>query len=92
MLVHSEGDDVGVAIRDLEPGEVVAAWLDSERRASIVVTEAVPFGHKVALEAIEAGADVTEYAVRIGRSREAIAPGQLVHTHNLRSARWQLSA
>lgn len=92
VLVHNEGDDVAVAIRDLQPGEVVAAWLDSERRAPVAVAEEVPFGHKVALKAIESGADVIEYGVRIGYSREKIAQGQLVHTHNVRSARWELSA
>ena len=91
VLVHSEGDDVGVAIRDLEAGEVLAGWLDTERRAPVTVIERVPFGHKVALEDIAEGAEVTEYAVRIGLSRQRIARGELVHTHNLRSARWPQS-
>lgn len=91
VLVHNEGDDVGVAIRDLESGEVLAGWLDSERRAPVIVTESVPFGHKVALTDIAEGAEVTEYAVRIGLSRQRISRGELVHTHNLRSARWPQS-
>ncbi len=91
VLVHNEGDDVGVAIRDLERGEVLAGWLDSERRAPVVVAEPVPFGHKVALVDIEEGADVTEYSVRVGLSRQRISRGELVHVHNLRSARWQQS-
>ena len=55
------------------------------------MTEDVPLGHKVALKPIAAGADVIEYKVRVGLAREAIEPGQLVHTHNLRSARWEAS-
>lgn len=92
VLVHNEGDDVGVAIRDLEAGEALAGWLDSERRETIVVNEAIPLGHKVALSDLEAGAEVTEYTVRIALTRAAIRRGDLVHTHNVRSARWQQSA
>ena len=91
VLVHNEGDEVGVAIRDLESGDVLAGWLDSERRAPVVVAEPVPFGHKVALVDIDEGANVTEYSVRIGLSRHRISRGELVHVHNLRSARWQQS-
>ena len=92
VLVHNEGDDVGVAIRDLDVGETVAGWLDSERRALVAVREPVAFGHKVALDDMEEGAEVTEYGVRIGITRKPIKRGDLVHTHNLRSARWPQSA
>lgn len=89
VLVHDEGDDVGVAIRDLEPGEVLAGWLDSNRRAPVAVKETIPFGHKVALTDIPESQAVKEYKVRIGVSRRQIKRGEMVHTHNLRSARWQ---
>jgi (2R)-sulfolactate sulfo-lyase subunit alpha len=92
VLVHNEGDDVAVAIRELEPGEVLAGWLDSERRQQVLVTEAIPLGHKVALRDLDAGVDVIEYGVRIAHTRGPIACGAHVHTHNVRSARWQQSA
>ena len=92
VLVHNEGDDVGVAIHDLEPGEVLAGWLDSERRERIPVKEAVLLGHKVALRDLAEGADVIEYSVRVAHTRCAIERGAYVHTHNVRSARWQQSA
>ncbi len=92
VLVHNEGDDVGVAVTDLAPGEVVAGWLDSQRRATVAVNEAIPLGHKVALGDLAAGADVIEYQVRIAVTRNAISRGDLVHTHNVRSARWHQSA
>jgi (2R)-sulfolactate sulfo-lyase subunit alpha len=34
---------------------------------------------------------VLEYGVLIGLTRAPVAAGELVHTHNLRSARWQKS-
>jgi (2R)-sulfolactate sulfo-lyase subunit alpha len=91
-LVHNEGDDVAVAVRDLEAGPVSVAWLDSGRRASVEVRGPVPLGHKVALRALEEGDPVIEYGVQIGVTRTAVASGDHVHTHNLRSARWQRSA
>lgn len=92
VLVHNEGDHVGVAVTDLAPGEVLAGWLDSQRREQIAVNEPVMFGHKVALVDLASGADVTEYGVRIAVTRNAISRGDLVHTHNVRSARWHQSA
>lgn len=92
VLIHNEGDHVGVAIRDLEPGDVLAGWLDSNRREVIPVKEPIPLGHKVALVDLEAGAEVTEYTVRVALTRSAIERGAYVHTHNVRSARWQQSA
>lgn len=92
VLVHNEGDDVGVAVTDVAPGEALAGWLDSQRRATVVVNEPIALGHKVALGDLAAGADVIEYQVRIGVTRNAISRGDLVHTHNIRSARWHQSA
>jgi (2R)-sulfolactate sulfo-lyase subunit alpha len=65
--------------------------MDSEREIEIVVLEAVPLGHKVALTDLAEGAVVIEYQVPIGVTRQAVASGQLVHVHNMRSARWQTS-
>jgi altronate dehydratase len=43
----------------------------------------IPAGHKVALREIQPGEMVLRYGQAIGRAREAIHPGQHVHTHNL---------
>jgi len=51
----------------------------------------IPLGHKVALRDIAASEPVTEYGEPIGLARVAITEGDLVHIHNLRSARWQHS-
>ena len=88
FLVHNEGDHVGVAVQDVEPGPASAVYMDSERRVDLEVRERVPLGHKVALSDLEAGAEVIEYGVRIGRTRRSIQRGEWVHVHNIRSARW----
>jgi len=88
VLVHNEGDSVGVAIRDLEPEDVEASWLDTGRRQSVRVSRSIPLGHKVALVDLAEDVDVIEYGVRIAMTRHAIESGDWVHTHNIRSARW----
>lgn len=91
FLVHNEGDHVGVAVQDVEPGQALVVYMDSERASNLQVVETVPLGHKVALADMPEGAGVVEYSVRIGLTRQAIKQGQLVHVHNIRSARWEKS-
>ena len=91
FLVHNEGDHVGVAVQDVDPGERQAVYMDTDRATSVQVTEMIPLGHKVALVDLPEGAEVIEYGVRIGVTRHPIMAGQLIHTHNIRSARWQHS-
>ena len=91
FLIHNEGDHVAVAVQDVEPGSSQAVYLDSDRAISVQVSEAVPLGHKLALADLEAGAQVIEYGVPVGCTRQAIKAGQYVHIHNIRSARWQNS-
>jgi (2R)-sulfolactate sulfo-lyase subunit alpha len=91
FLIHREGDDVAVAVRDTQPGQAVGASLEDGQRFSVAVRAAIPLGHKVALRDLAAAQAVTEYGVTIGVTREAITAGDLVHTHNIRSARWHSS-
>lgn len=91
FLVHRDGDDVAVAVHDTEPGEAVGALLDTGQRFGIAVRTAIPLGHKVALRKLAADEAVTEYGVTIGVARCEIPAGDLIHIHNIRSARWHSS-
>jgi (2R)-sulfolactate sulfo-lyase subunit alpha len=91
FLVHNEGDAVAVAVQDVAPSECTVVYLDSDREARLTVTEEIPLGHKVALMDLAEGAEVIEYGVRVALTRQPIKVGQLVHVHNVRSARWQNS-
>lgn len=91
FLVHNEGDHVAVAVQDVEAGRVRAVYMDSDREVELEASERIPLGHKIALTDLAAQADVIEYGVRVGLTRSAIVRGALVHTHNIRSARWQQS-
>jgi (2R)-sulfolactate sulfo-lyase subunit alpha len=65
--------------------------MDYDRQVGVDVLEQVPLGYKVALADLGDGEEVIEYRVRVGLARRAIRSGELVHVHNLRSARWQKS-
>jgi len=47
----------------------------------------LPFGHKVALRALQAGEPVRKYGQAIGVADKAIAVGDHVHVHNLIGSR-----
>jgi (2R)-sulfolactate sulfo-lyase subunit alpha len=91
FLAHKEGDMVAVAVRDLRPGAVHGAYLDTDADVLVELRHEVPLGHKLALTDVPAGAEVIEYGLRIGIASQAIGKGDYVHIHNVRSARWQTS-
>lgn len=87
FLAHREGDLVGVAVRDLDPGPVQGAYLSGPATLSVQLTEAIPLGHKLALTDITSGQEVIEYGQRVGLATKDIRRGDHVHVHNVRSAR-----
>lgn len=89
FLVHHVGDHVGVAVEDIEAGEVVeGVVLEDDSRVSVRSNASIPLGHKIALVPVGKGEKVIEYRLPIGIAVEDIAAGDYVHTHNLRTARW----
>ena len=91
FMVHNEGDHVGVAVEDVGIGRFQAYYMDSRREVDVEALEAIPLGHKIALKDLPADSDVIEYGVRVAKTRRAIKRGELVHVHNVRSARWEAS-
>jgi len=81
-LLLSEQDNVATALTPLDAGDAIE--LDA---SSLEIGEAIPFGHKFALESIAAGDDLYKYGEVIGRATEPIEAGQWVHTHNCESRR-----
>jgi altronate dehydratase len=81
-LIVSARDNVATALEPLEPGRHLAI-----EGHDLIVRDAVPAGHKVAIAAIPRGSAVTKYGSEIGRATSDIQPGAHVHTHNVASAR-----
>ena len=77
VRVHPD-DDVAVAVRPLAAGAEVA--VDG---AHVTLAGDVPAGHKFALRALGAGADVRKYGFVIGATTAPVAEGAWVHSHNL---------
>lgn len=73
-------DNVAVATEDIAAGEP----LRMAQELGITARDEVPYGNKVALVTIPTGEPVIKYGECIGEAMEDIAPGQLVHTHNVK--------
>ncbi|GMK44407.1 altronate hydrolase [Paenibacillus glycanilyticus] len=83
-LLHPQ-DDVVIALRDIEPGEIVR-WPSADgSEQSVAVDKAVPRGHKIMIHPVAAGVHVHKFGYSIGVAKEDITPGSWVHTHNLRT-------
>jgi len=83
LIVADPKDNVATARVEIDAGVV----LSSDGRDDIIVSERIPFGHKIALERIASGEPVIKYGQRIGVAMSDIDPGDLVHTHNLSGER-----
>ena len=73
-------DDVAVATRALVGGEEIV--VDGER---LTVRTEVPAGHKIALRDFASGEEPRKYGFVIGVASAAIARGEWIHSHNLRT-------
>ena len=71
-------DNLAVAARQLAAGLVV-----EHKGRTITLTERIGLGHKLALCPIRAGEAVYKYGQIIGFASQDIAPGELIHEHNL---------
>ncbi len=80
LIRLSDQDNVAVATANLAKGATVE--VDG---LALTTRDPIPFAHKVAIRAIEAGAQVFKYGVPIGRAKVAVEAGQHVHVHNIKS-------
>jgi altronate dehydratase small subunit len=87
VFVVEKEDNVGTAaIEAIEAGDEVG----TEGRVTDVTVTAnadIPYGHKIALEAIAEGEQVIKYGLSIGTASQDIQPGDYVHVHNVESNR-----
>jgi len=89
FLIHKRGDDVGVAVVDIEAGvPATGVFMDDDSTIEVASRDAVPLGHKIAIAPVAAGGTVLEYGLPIGTASAGFEVGSYVHVHNLRSARW----
>jgi (2R)-sulfolactate sulfo-lyase subunit alpha len=90
FIVHDKADTVGVVVvEDVKPGIDVTGWImETNETISLKSLEAVPLGHKIALQPLAKGDTVLKYGNDIGRIVADVAKGDHVHVHNLKTKRW----
>jgi len=91
FLLHHDGDSVAVAVQDLEPGTLQGRSVKEGTEHSAVLNQAVPLGHKFALRDHAEGDFIIKYGVKVGLASAPIKTGDYIHTHNMRSYRWEAS-
>lgn len=76
-LIHIHpADNVAVALKPIPAGTVYAG---------VTARTDIPQGHKMALTALAQGEPVVKYGFPIGQATSPIAPGDWVHTHNMKT-------
>jgi altronate dehydratase small subunit len=85
-LALSPIDNIVTALRGIVAGELIAVECDGVI-SELEVAQAIPFGHKISLQAIAAGDMVRKYGEDIGYALQSIPAGYHVHVHNMRSNR-----
>jgi altronate hydrolase len=79
LAVHLRPEDnIAVAARPLQAG---TAFTHDD--ATVTLTQRIGLGHKIALQPIRKGEAVYKYGQIIGFASTDIAPGELVHVHNV---------
>lgn len=85
IVIHPR-DDVAVLLRDVVAGTSVRIRVDGALE-TVLATDKVALGHKIARRPIPAGAHVHKYGESIASAAVDIAAGQHVHVHNIASNR-----
>jgi hypothetical protein len=80
LLLMAPEDNCLIARTPLAAGERVT--IDG---ATVILPEAIPLGYKVARGALRPGDKVLRYGALIGSVTCEVAPGAMLHTHNLAS-------
>jgi len=78
-------DDVATAVRALAKGTRVEARCGDVVQ-DVVLVDAIPAGHKLALRPLAPGLRIRKYGEYIGRTTGAIDAGAWVHEHNLETS------
>jgi (2R)-sulfolactate sulfo-lyase subunit alpha len=80
LLRLHDADNVLTVLSTMEPGDTFQI-----EQTVLTAGKRLPIGHKVAARAIAAGEKICKYGVPIGSAVCAIAQGEHVHTHNIKS-------
>ncbi|HEX6959574.1 MAG TPA: UxaA family hydrolase [Ferrovibrio sp.] len=80
LLLLAAGDNVAVARQEIPADSLVMV-----AGRQVRLRQALGFGHKIAVKPIREGERIIKYGAPVGRASAAIALGDYVHHHNVRS-------
>lgn len=79
-------DMVATALSEVAKGDSVGVYNERNDLVDTLFAKSdIPFGNKIALVDMKPGERVIKYGAEIGESTYAIARGELVHVHNVKS-------
>ena len=90
LLVHVKNDNVGVVVVEgvASGAELLCVVTEDDSDFKLTAKQDIPIGHKIALTDLAEGDTAIKYGTDIGRIVVAVAKGEHVHTHNLKTKRW----
>ena len=89
LLIHGRGDNVAVAVAELEAGASCQGLnMETDQRFEVRAEMDIPLGHKIALQDFKEGDTIIKYDHDIGRVVAPIKKGEHVHVHNVKTKRW----
>ena len=84
----SDKDNVAtVFTKGANAGASITITASNGKIGEITLKQDIPYGHKVALEDIAEGVEITKFGESIGKTSKPIKIGEHVHVHNLDSMR-----
>ena len=73
-------------MRQLQSGDSISVEIE-DSVVSVVLSQSIPSGHKLALKDIERGERIIKYGETIGQAVVRINRGEHVHIHNVEGLR-----
>ncbi len=85
-IVLTAKDNVATALEHIPQTDKLQIKIDGNP-VIVSLSQPIQFGHKFAINPIEAGENIIKYGEIIGRALTNITPGEHVHVHNLEGTR-----
>ena len=87
LKVNALDNVATVFANGVQAGDMVTVRDKKGNEEEILALNEIPYGHKIALRAIEKGEPIMKYGEKLGVASMAIAKGAHVHVQNLESVR-----
>ncbi len=81
----NKNDNIIVALQVIPKGTAITIE-EGNDTITVVSSQEIPAGHKMAINDIAQGSAVIKYGYQIGNASEAIKAGEWIHTHNIKTA------